>query len=130
MIMWHDARKELPCEDRERFLVLTESRRFGNEIELRHNICYFAKNLYKVDNEDFYDRKGKSGWYAYDSEVGYYEWTNVAYWAELPPLPGTEETLNVLPPQIEKITKVLNDNPNLAKELANFFMEFGGCKNE
>ena len=48
--------------------------------------AWFSKNLYKVDKYDFADKKGKSGFYNYDSEWGYYE-TDVAYWMPLPKLP-------------------------------------------
>lgn len=59
------------------YLVVTKS--IGTHI----SIANFAKNLYKIDNYDFYDAK-KSGWYKYDSEYGYYEITNVVAWTELP----------------------------------------------
>lgn len=46
----------------------------------------YAKNLYEVDKFDFCDDKGKSGWYDYDSEYGYYEIDDVVAWMPLPKL--------------------------------------------
>lgn len=44
----------------------------------------FAKDLYKVDEFDFCDKKGKCGWYNYDSEYGYWEDEKVIAWMPLP----------------------------------------------
>ena len=48
------------------------------------SICSFVKNLYLIDDFRFCDKKGKSGWYDYDSEVGYYEVDGVIAWMPLP----------------------------------------------
>ena len=48
------------------------------------SICSFAKNLYLIDDFDFYDKKGKSGWYDYDSEIGYCEVDGIIAWMPLP----------------------------------------------
>ena len=48
------------------------------------DIDSFAKDLYKVDEFDFYDKKGKCGWYNYDSEYGYWEDDRVIAWMPLP----------------------------------------------
>lgn len=48
------------------------------------NILSFAKDLYKVDKYDFWDRKGVSGWFDYDSEFGYIETDGVIAWMPLP----------------------------------------------
>jgi hypothetical protein len=120
-MFWHDASKELPREDRKRYYVLTESISGGKKY-LRHNICYFTRNLYAVDNDDFNHKRGESGWYAYDSEVGYYEWTNVRYWMELPPIPG-EDQQNIAPAANDdlKYTKnLLRKNPVIVKELREY----------
>lgn len=50
----------------------------------RLNILSFAKDLYKVDEYDFGDRKGVSGWFDYDSEYGYIETDGVTAWMPLP----------------------------------------------
>ena len=49
--------------------------------------CGFANDIYKVDEWDFCDYKGKSkkrGFYDYDSEYGYYEVDDVVAWMPLP----------------------------------------------
>lgn len=49
-------------------------------------VLNFANNLYKVDEYIFSGDK-HPGWYESDDEVGYFERTDVSYWAELPPMP-------------------------------------------
>lgn len=44
--------------------------------------AYYSKNLYKVDEYDFYDKR-RPGWYNYDSEYGHYEQTDVIAWCKL-----------------------------------------------
>ena len=46
-------------------------------------MCY-APDLYRVDEYDFYAKKGKAGWYDYDSEWGYYSRDDVIAWMPLP----------------------------------------------
>jgi hypothetical protein len=46
-------------------------------------MCY-ALNLYKVDEYDFCTKKGKAGWYDYDSEWGYYSRDDIVAWMPLP----------------------------------------------
>lgn len=46
-------------------------------------MCY-APDLYRVDEYDFYAKKGKAGWYDYDSEWGYYSRDDVVAWMPLP----------------------------------------------
>lgn len=36
-----------------------------------YQVARFSKDLFKVDDVDFFDRKGVSGFYEYDSEWGY-----------------------------------------------------------
>ena len=48
------------------------------------DILSFAKDLYKVDEYDFCDKKGVSGWFDYDSEYGYIEIDGVVAWMPLP----------------------------------------------
>lgn len=45
---------------------------------------YFSKDLSKVDEFDFVDKKGISGWCEYDSEYGWYIDDKVIAWCELP----------------------------------------------
>ena len=70
--MWIPVSERLP-EDDGKYLVTNRS----NFIE----ILKFAKDLHKVDKDDF--PESKSGWYTYDSEYGYYEDDEVLAWIEL-----------------------------------------------
>ena len=47
-------------------------------------VLRFSNDLYEVDKYDFYEHKGKAGFYAYDSEWGYSEVDYITAWAELP----------------------------------------------
>lgn len=51
----------------------------------------FAKDLYEVDHLDFENKKGKAGFYGYDSEFGYYEVDDVTHWMPLPEPPKEED---------------------------------------
>ena len=74
---WIPVSEKLPEEDGE-YLVTVKGMR--NYIKC----CYFARNLYLVDEYDFVDKKGVAGFYKYDSEYGFYEVTEVIAWCELP----------------------------------------------
>lgn len=79
---FHNIEREgLPKKSGRYFTI---NKRFSNTY---FDITQFATDLYKVDNYDFHMRKGKPGWYDYDSEAGYYEVDNVVAWAELPEMP-------------------------------------------
>ena len=57
----------------------------------KHNNKYirilgFAKSLYSVDRYTFANEH-RSGFYEYDSEYGYYEWSGVTHWMPLPEPP-------------------------------------------
>lgn len=86
---WHNAQTDLPKDDRKKYLVLIEPYGGG---EYYHKIASFAQDLYKIDDCDFYNKKGKSGWYNCDSEWSYYEIHGVTYWMELPAPP--QEIIN------------------------------------
>lgn len=45
-------------------------------------VKYWSNDLYEVDEWDFCDRKGESGFYSYDSEWGYYK-NDCDYWQEI-----------------------------------------------
>ena len=53
-------------------------------------VCWFAKDLYKVDKYDFHDKKKKSGFYQYDSEWGNFERTGISHWMPIPEPPEVE----------------------------------------
>jgi hypothetical protein len=46
-------------------------------------MCY-ASDLYRVDEYDFCDEKGKAGWFDYDRELGHYSRDDVIAWMLLP----------------------------------------------
>lgn len=50
----------------------------------RVNIANYAEDLYKIDKYDFYNKKGCSGWYQYDSHFGYFELNDVEAWQDPP----------------------------------------------
>lgn len=56
----------------------------------RVEISSFAKNLYSVDEYEFFNKKGKSGWYNYDDDYGYWENEEVIAWMPLPESYKTE----------------------------------------
>lgn len=70
--------------------------RYGNILGSSVCILCYAENLYSIDSFDFNKKKGKSGWYDYDSEYGYVEFDNVIAWMPLPkpynPQEESEET--------------------------------------
>lgn len=72
---------EFPKQDGEYLIIVSI---FGNP---RYKVESFAKNLYDIDNYDFYKCKNKPGFYKLDSEYGYYEIDDVIAWAELPEIP-------------------------------------------
>lgn len=79
---WNPISKGEPVKDGE-YLCTTK-----DEIGLKYieKLCY-AKDLYSADKYDFKDKKGKSGWYMYDRELGKIEVSDtVIAWM---PLPGT-----------------------------------------
>ena len=51
----------------------------------------FAKDLYAIDPYDFAIRKGKSGFYIYDSEYGFDVYEGVTHWMPLPEPPKEDE---------------------------------------
>ena len=84
MILWIPVSKRNPDKNG-RYLVTIDGC-MGKYVELRN----FALDLFKVDEFDFHDRKGVSGWYVYDSEWGCYEVDGVVAWLPLPTPYGAE----------------------------------------
>ena len=78
MDKWIPVSERLPEDGT--YLVTVE----GMDGEPRIDVKSFAKDLYKVDEFDFYNKKGKYGWYNYDSEYGYWENDKVIAWQPLP----------------------------------------------
>ena len=48
------------------------------------DIANYSKDLYKVDADDFADKKGVAGWYGLDLEYGFYECEFVTAWQDAP----------------------------------------------
>lgn len=83
---WISVNERLPENDGQ-YLAVYQSP-FGNISYI--TIENYSSDLYKVDDFDFYEYRGKKhyGWYGYDSEYGNYEVTNnITHWMPLPELP-------------------------------------------
>lgn len=48
------------------------------------DIASYSKDLYKVNVDDFADKKGVAGWYGFDLEYGFYEHDFVTAWQDAP----------------------------------------------
>lgn len=70
-----------PPRDRQRCLVTVEY--FGSKKSRCVRIGTYSKDLYEIDEYDFYDKKGKAGWYYCDSEYGYCEIFGIRAWKPL-----------------------------------------------
>ena len=70
-----------PPKDGQKCLVTVEY--FGSKKDREVVMGTYSKDLYKIDKNDFYDKKGKAGWYGFDSEYGYYEILDVKAWKPL-----------------------------------------------
>ena len=77
---WTKCSDKLPPKDGE-YLVIKE---FFQCRKIA--ICGFSKILNKMDKMYFPEEK-RPGWYEWYDEYGYYEWTGITHWAELPELP-------------------------------------------
>lgn len=53
------------------------------------DVLSFAQDLHKLGYIDFSEPqyKGRTGWYDYDSDIGYYDVDGVTHWQPLPDLP-------------------------------------------
>lgn len=84
---WIDVKDKLPTEHGQ-YLVIRQV--FGKSIV---DILGFSMDLYNLDKYDFseYGKKRKTnrkGWYDYDSEYGYLDYTkNVVAWMSIPKIP-------------------------------------------
>lgn len=76
---WISVKKSLPKENNKYLTVTIE---YNNKRAIK--VIGFAKDLYEIDNHDFFNRKGQSGWYSYSSEYGYTEESGIVAWQ--PPL--------------------------------------------
>lgn len=79
--IWFDARVIKPIDDGY-YLVANI---YNNDIRnIFYKIVGYANNLSEFNNLDF-EGVERSGWFNYDSEIGYYE-TKVDYWTYIPEL--------------------------------------------
>jgi hypothetical protein len=72
---WIPVSERLP-DEREKCLVAFKGGYVG--------IMCYASDLYRVDEYDFCDEKGKAGWFDYDRELGHYSRDDVIAWMPLP----------------------------------------------
>jgi hypothetical protein len=78
---WIPVSERLP-EENGRYLVYLNTKVFPIRI------LEFAKNLNEISLDFNYSLKSKkTGWYDYDSENGFFEWTGVEAWMPLPEEP-------------------------------------------
>ena len=78
---WILVSERLP-EENDRYIV------YLNTIVFPIRILHFAKNLNEISLDFNCNRKSKkAGWYDYDSENGFFEWTGVEAWMPLPEEP-------------------------------------------
>ena len=80
-VNWTKCTDRIPNKDGE-YLVVKSIMGMFNKID----VCAFALNLHEIDEFDFPDEE-RPGWYEHDSETGYFEWTGITHWAELPTMP-------------------------------------------
>ena len=83
---WISVDDRLPTEDGD---YLTFETTFTCKFRYQR-VRHFAKDLEKVDEYDFKGIK-RAGWYAYDSEWGYYEVDDITHWMPLPQPPKEVE---------------------------------------
>ncbi len=83
---WISVKDRLPEKDGE-YLCIDYFKLFKEQF---HRVCYFANDLYEVDELVFADEKGKSGFYKDDRECGYYTLSSITHWMPLPELPKGE----------------------------------------
>lgn len=73
--VWIKLGDDIP-KDGEKVLVRTEDKFIY--------LLNYSTDLYKVDKYDFCDEKGKSGFYAYDREFGYYTMSGIVEFMHIP----------------------------------------------
>jgi hypothetical protein len=86
---WISVKDRLPDKNG-KYLCANYSKTFNRYFI---EVLKFAKDLHKVDEFDFKEEKGKSGFYMYDSEWGYSHFRNVTHWMPLPEPPKAEQKL-------------------------------------
>lgn len=77
---WILVSDKVPENRQECFVTLKSNIAGGNICE----IATYATNLYKIDEYEFADKKNTPGFYGFDGEYGYFEWSDVIAWQPLP----------------------------------------------
>ena len=86
MSEWIPVSERLPRENG-RYIVYLNTKVFPIRI------LHFSKNLDEISLDfNCYSNIKKAGWYDYDSENGYFEWTGIEAWMPLPEEPSTIES--------------------------------------
>lgn len=86
---WISVNDRLPEKD-QRVLVVYMLQTRPNPTPW-YGICWFTKNLNKIDDYNFYGKKYKrSGFYNNDSDYGCYEVSGITHWMPLPEFPKEE----------------------------------------
>ena len=80
---WIPVEERLP-DVRGKYLISRSAKWLTNPI---FEVADFANDLYKVDSYDFPNMKGKSGFYSYDDEWGFFEIDSITHWMPLPEPP-------------------------------------------
>lgn len=78
---WIPVSERLPEEDGEYLVLYHIQSKYKPYV---YDVRLFANNLYKIDEYDFYDKKGQKGWVYYDREYGFCEDDSVIAWMPLP----------------------------------------------
>lgn len=78
---WIPVEKVLPEEDGE--VLITLEVKLSGEIHTYFDFAYFSKDLYEVDDHEFQDKKGISGFYSYGRNGGVCE-VKPTSWHPLP----------------------------------------------
>lgn len=77
---WISCSEKLPEKDGEYLATFVDGKyRFVG-------IKGYAFDLFTIDEYEFADKKGVSGWYDYDPDYGHYVWNDVIAWMPLPEL--------------------------------------------
>lgn len=74
---WNKTSEVKPTEEKQ-YLCMT----CRHLTEPLFDVLRWSNNLYEVDKIEFYNCKGRSRFYAYDPEYGYYE-SDCDYWQEI-----------------------------------------------
>lgn len=83
-VYWHNADKEKPTGNNQKYLVVIESYTLAGYYV---SIARYTNDLHSFNDLDFPDVDIGDGWFSHSGEEGYYQINDVLYWAELPSVP-------------------------------------------